>query len=300
MKIAIIGSSSFLAHSLLKSKRSTEHQFILYNRNPELNQKRYDFPEFGVSKLDMHDLSLADVIIFTAGAGIQPGHLDDDSTINSLNYLEPKKLIERLNQIKFGGKLITFGSYFEIGISNEQNPYSEEKLISHQNSVPNVYCQSKRNLTKLASQRSLTNSFTHLHLILTNIYGKGENNHRLLPYLAESLSRGHDVSLSSGAQLRQYTHVQDICAIIYKLLHLELNSNIINCSSREILSVKTLIKRFARLGNYPNSKLKFETETKRDHAMNYLALDTQLLNQIISNHHFIPLNKGLIEYLNKS
>lgn len=49
---------------------------------------------------------------------------------------------------------------------------------------------------------------------LFGVYGPGEGPNRLLPTLIAKLGRGEPVPLSDGAQLRDFIHVDEVCAIL--------------------------------------------------------------------------------------
>lgn len=291
MKIAIIGSNSFLAQSI--QKHASNHKLIGFARKSEW---LFDYPSHGVESLNINLLLEFDLIIYCAGAGIQPKHSESENTIEALNFDQPQQLIQRLQEANYQGQLITFGSYFEIGNSDQKKPFTETELIVSNNSLPNIYCKSKKKLTKHISEQLSKSSFKHLHLILTNVYGVGENENRLLPYLARSFKAGQEVSLTSGEQVRQFTHVNDVANFILSHKCRTL-SGVLNFSNPEIITVRSVIETFAKLMGYPKEKLKFDTADRRDTDMEFLALSTNKLQQILPGFEFVTLEDGLTEYI---
>lgn len=291
MKIAIIGSNSFLAQSI--QKHASKHKLIGFARKSEWP---FDYPSHGVESLNFDLLLEFDLIVYCAGAGIQPRHSESKNTIEALNFDQPQQLIHRLQESNYQGQLITFGSYFEIGNSGQKTPFTETELIASSNSLPNVYCESKKKLTNYINEKQSTTTFKHLHLILTNVYGVGENENRLLPYLARSFKAGQEVLLTSGEQVRQFTHIDDVAKFILNSKSRSLNG-VLNFSNPEITTVRSVIETFAKLMEYPKEKLKFDTAYRRDTGMEFLALNTNKLQQILPGFEFVTLEVGLTEYI---
>lgn len=290
MKIALIGSSSFLARSILNL--TTEHEVVCFSRNFE---PVFDYPIHGIESLNLNILLDSDLVVYCAGAGIQPQHSDSDEIIESLNYRQPRLLIEKLTDGGYMGQLITFGSYFEIGNTTERKPYSESDLLTSNNSLPNVYCESKRKLTRHIYEKSHKTNLNHLHLILTNIYGLGENEDRLLTYLTRCFKKGEEVSLTSGSQIRQFTHVDDVARFVLDNRTREI-SGILNLTHPEEVTVRTVVEQFAEIFQFPKQKLKFDTLKKRDSMMNYLSLKSNKFSESHPDFVFKDLRKGLMSY----
>lgn len=294
MKIVLIGSSSFLAQSI--KKLNDNHEIIEIGRKTKTS---FNFPNQTIDKIDFNLLLSSDLVIYCAGAGIQPGHEDTESMIHQLNYMQPKLLIDNLAKIGYQGQLITFGSYFEIGHSKRHEQYNEIELIQATNTLPNAYCESKKRLTTHIHENQKKNTLNHLHLILTNIYGVGENENRLLPYLARSFKAGQEVSLTSGEQIRQFTHVDDVSRFILGSQTRNLHG-ILNFTNPQEISVKAVVEQMAELYSVSSQKLKFKAVDKRDSGMSYLGLNIRLLEQKVSNFSFLPLKEGLMPYIDKA
>ena len=160
MHLAIIGATSFLAKALFKkwSASPSTPIFRCYSRQPIVLEQPhqwvlYDYP---TSPLDVEALLDCAVIYFCAGAGIQPKHSDNAQQIYGLNAFAPIQLATALEAANYQGKLVTFGSYFEIGDQQAQKEqYSTVALASHRNPLPNAYCRAKNLLTRFADSKLL-------------------------------------------------------------------------------------------------------------------------------------------------
>jgi nucleoside-diphosphate-sugar epimerase len=305
MKIAIIGATSFLGKTLISELKESKHNLHLFSRVnsfdwiPSASWTCYNYPS---NPLDYTELIKFDVIYYCAGAGIQPKHQDNNAQIYELNAFEPIRLANALKEGSYTGKLITFGSYFEIGNHQEDRSYLEKELATHTNPLPNAYCTAKNLLTRfvdteLRSAKSLT--FAFQHFVLTNIYGATENNNRLIPYIIQSSINKEPLSFTAGTQERQYTHIRDITNFLNKNLTIN-QSGIFNLTDNAVLSVRDMIEKVLQvvedeLGIKP--QVAFGTADKRDVSMKYLALNTSHLQNCFNFEPQISLEQGIKEYL---
>lgn len=308
MKIAIIGSSSFLGTALFDQFRTSKHKWYLFNRKRPVELPEgctwlpYNAPALPLS---MFQLSTCDVIYFCAGAGIQPKHDHSDALIYELNTFEPIRLVTELQKVGFSGKLVTFGSYFEIGNQVEEHAYTEQAIATHQNPLPNAYCRSKNLLTRFADNHLLAPnalSFCWQHFILTNIYGAGENHQRLFPYIIQSVAQNQSMEFTSGIQQRQYTHVNDVARFLQQTLSSQ-QSGLFNLTAPTVSSVRSVIETVLELaeehfGHLP--AVSFGSISKRDERMKYLALDMTLTQNCFTFEANTPLKDGIRAYFTLS
>ena len=307
MKIALIGSTAFLAKTILQQFQLDAHQWLLCSRKrppivpPHVSWLPYNAPAL---PLPVEQLMGCDLIYFCAGAGIQPKHSDGDGLIYQLNAFEPILLVQELTTRGYTGKLVTFGSYFEIGDQTHAQPYTEQQLATHQNPLPNTYCRSKNLLTRFADNYLLQPKplpFCWQHFILTNIYGVGENTQRLLPYIIQSIINHSPLKFTAGIQQRQYTHVRDVADFLKA--HLEnRQAGIFNLTAAPVYAVRSVIDTVLLLakeyfGSLPPTT--FGTVNKRDERMKYLAFDMQLTQKCFTFETRISLEAGIREYFPK-
>jgi nucleoside-diphosphate-sugar epimerase len=309
MTIGIIGSTSFLAQALLQQWATAQHPpvFQYYSRQqpqavPLGKWVPYDYPN---TPLELGSLLDCSVIYFCAGAGIQPKHSDDEQRIYGLNAFEPIQLAVALQHAGYAGKLVTFGSYFEIGDQPEQRPYSTAELASHRNALPNAYCRAKNLLTRFADGQLLPQAaplpYCWQHFILTNIYGAAENANRLIPYIVQSSVAGKALEFTAGVQQRQYTHIDDVARFLIQSAAQQ-QSGIFNLTAPEVRSVRSVIEQVLAaveqwLGRLPQAQ--FGRIDKRDVRMGYLALDTAQQLEGMPFEPRISLQQGIEGYLER-
>lgn len=288
MNLVLIGAGGFLGTALLNKFRtqprtfsklhiySSSHQTV--DGETRIQAHYYNWPQLSI----MHAVSQkiirdADIIIYAAGAGIQSAEVNDPARIYNLNLFEPAKLVQQLIQIGFTGQFITFGSYFETGINQINQLLNEEQFLKQSNPLPNDYCRSKKQLTNLHDVfTNIGIPFQWLHLILTNIYGPGENNNRLIPYIISQAKSGNPLHFTSGGQVRQYTFIQDVVDNILALLGKA--SGLYNITNVETTSVRSLIENVLtglkdKLGVMP--EIHFDLPERRDTSMYYLSISPE-------------------------
>lgn len=308
MKIALIGSTAFLATALLQrfrgSAAAASYEWLLCSRKrplslpPNTTWRPYNAPAL---PFPLQELMACDVIYFCAGAGIQPKHQDSEALIYELNTFEPIRLVQELLDRSYSGKLVTFGSYFEIGDQANPKPCTEQQLATHQYPLPNAYCRAKNLLTRFADNHLLTPDalpFAWQHFILTNIYGFGENPQRLIPYIVNNIVRGEALEFTSGVQQRQYTHIKDVAAFLEHYVS-DRQSGIFNLTDPTVYRVREVIETTLRLSEAHFGALPpvtFGAVNKRDEHMKYLALDMQLTQNCFTFEPQISLEQGIQAY----
>jgi len=274
-----------LGQSLLKSFLATKDLELtvlsssLKSRS-DFKVNYYHWPETSLSDDGYKDLFCkADSIIYAAGAGIQPGSESDEKSIYALNLYEPANLAESLNCSRYSGQFITFGSYFESGINQSNQPLDEKDFLEQDRPLPNGYCRAKKKLTMLHNiYEHTTKQFKWLHLVLTNIYGPGENKNRLIPYIISESQLGKPLHFTEGRQLRQYTFIDDIVNVTRSLLGKA--SGIYHVTNRETVSVREVILETVKQVE-KNFKIKpslyFDLPARRDTEMEYLTVNPEKL-----------------------
>ncbi len=276
-KIAIIGSASFLAGKLIKRLSSEDVEVVLWNRNPSKNEFLFDYPS---KPPDVQKLTDFDFIFYLAGAGVQSHQKPIYQVLYGVNTLMPIQLITQLHDINYKGTFISFGSYFELGKTTGFSAANEEEIIRSNAPAFNEYCKSKHVLSHfIQGQMNDEQSFSLVHFIIPNMYGKGENKNRLLPYLIKSIREKQPVKLSNGTQVRQFLHVDDIANFICQLvLDSKIEGGIYNLGSTDILSVAELVKRVlivAEQLGYDLPEIEFGKANRNDVQAGFLALNDQ-------------------------
>jgi nucleoside-diphosphate-sugar epimerase len=276
-KVAIIGSTSFLASKLIKRLAKENLELGLWNRNPSKNEFLFSYP---ATMPDVQELVSFNYIFYLAGAGVQSSQKPSCAELYGINTIMPIQLISQLRDMNYNGTFISFGSYFELGKSTITTAANEEGIINSNATAFNEYCKSK-NLFSHFIQEQLNDefSFSLVHFIIPNMYGKGENKNRLLPYLVKNIKQKLPLKLSNGTQIRQFLHVEDISNFLCRKVQEEkIESGIYNLGSKNIMSVATLVERTVDMAEhlgYEPPEIEFGKANRNDTQASYLALDDQ-------------------------
>src|SRR6185312_4266123 len=300
MKVAIIGSNSFLAKYIIRELVRHNIEPALYGTAsstefPSLKFTLFKFPEHPINYTDLREY---DAIIYTSGAGIQANLNVTPELIYELNSFIPIRLATILLANNFKGKLITFGSYFEIGNEIRERYYSENEVVASLNEVPNHYCTSKRLLSRYLSSRPQALNF--YHLILPNIYGKGENTQRLIPYLINAIKSKEEIKLTSGEQVRQYIHVADVAKTVLDIIKGNYPKGFYNLCRNEPIQIKELVEKIfilCRQKNKFDSLNLFGSKERNDTAMPYLFLNNTKAVNTFKYQPKISIEEGIKTYL---
>lgn len=297
MLVSIIGSNGLLSRYISTYCEFNKIEINFFGRQEPFDDYFSKFFKIDLlnESLDFSKLSKSDVIIYAAGAGIQSNKDQNSEEIFLLNSSLPITIIRELENLKFNGVFITFGSYFEIGVNDKNILFDEHMLISSANNVINDYSSSKRTLTKFLS--TIDCSFISYHFILPTIYGEIESKHRLIPYTLNALRNKEDLNFTVGNQVRQYIYAGEIPQIIFQSINCNLESGIYNISGKETLSVKQLVEIIHIKMRLPMSDKIFGTASRADTGMINLQLDGSLLRKIISFEPQIKIIDVLDKYL---
>ena len=112
---------------------------------------------------------------------------------------------------------------------------------------------------------------------LFGVYGPGEAPGRLIPHLVARLSAGAPVDLSDGSQVRDFVHVDDVCAVLIALAAHAAPPPLVNVGTGTGVAVRDLCLALAtRLGADP-ALLRFGAVARRAVDEDLLVADTALL-----------------------
>lgn len=300
MNVAIIGSTSFLAQYIIRELVSNNLKPTLYGKYPseEFLPLKFIFFNFPEHPINYPDLRKYDVIIYTAGAGIQANLNETAEVIYELNSFIPIRLANVLSQNNYKGKLLTFGSYFEIGNEPCKKYYLEDEILISLNKISNDYGTSKRLLSRYLS--SSTQTPDYYHLFLPNIYGKGENPERLIPYLINALKNNEEIKLTSGTQLRQYLHAEDIAKTALDIIKENYPKGFYNLCRSEAIRIKELVKKIYDLSGHSeefDGLPLFGSKERSDTLMPYLLLNNTKAIDTFKFQPQISIENGIKTYL---
>ncbi len=296
LKIAIIGASSFLAKYIINTFEKEDVDLVLFSRSTIIGEHRHITFEYPNQTLDFNFLLSFDVIIYAAAAGVQSSKKYSTEHIYGLNTFIPVSLSNYLSEHQFTGKLITFGSYFEIGANNLLDYFTEEDVVSAIGEVPNHYCTSKRMLSRFCFDAM--KKCNHYHIILPSVYGRYEDGQRLIPYLINALSRNETVKLTAGTQIRQFLHGLDVASFVLAICNNNIQPGLWNLATSDYCSVKDVVSTIFNFFE-KDPMLSLGQLNKADEAMQVLLINnTKAMN--VGWSPSITLTDGIKDYITPS
>lgn len=297
MNICFIGSNGFMATAFGRffEKKGGAAVHVIGRSRPGYGFASFEKMDLSSGLPDMAALAGFDVVFYFAAAATQGGHSGPADEIYRINTFLPIEIATALNQKNFAGTFVTFGSYAEIGSNDDDRAFDETAILQSTAPVPNDYTTSKRLLTRFAG--SFGAKFRLLHFIVPTIYGPGENENRLIPYLLNCHRGSKPIQLTSGNQTRQYLFVGELPEIVQRSLGAGLETGIYNVAGPDTMRVRDIVMLVAKIGGIPAESIEFNTINKWDTGMNALVLDGKKLETRLGLRAVSRLEDNIASYL---
>lgn len=295
MNVAIIGANGMLSMALTKYFYAQPDTVVdVYGLDAPKGYECTNFYQTNLlkDKLDYNKLILADVIVYASGAGVQAALKTDSSLMYALNVNVPIEITIQLKKHEYKGTYVSFGSYMEIGLNNEDGKeFDEDDVICSSLPVTNDYALSKRLYGRY--MKDLITDYTHLHFILPNMFSEDDlkPGTRLVPYVLKYLQdykagRPTEIpSFSAGTQTRQYITLEEVMIVLTKTLDKHIASGIYCIGGGEFFSIRNLIERLFKLYDVPCKDEYFGKEVRRDGDIKSLRIKGDKLKAAIG---FLP------------
>lgn len=291
MKIAIIGANGMLSVALTKYFYGRlDTSVIVYGLDAPQGYECDRFKPVNLVKeiLDYEELASADVIIYASGAGVQAALSTPTLLMYQLNVNAPIGITLGLKKVGFKGTYISFGSYMEIGVNDEEEKaFNEDEIVCSPMPVSNDYALSKRLYGRY--MRDFKADFTHYHFVLPNMFSEDDlkPGTRLVPYTLQYLQdycAGKEPaapSFSAGTQTRQFITLEEMIQTVSLSLQKHIPTGMYNIGGGEFLSIRQLIERLFTIYGVPCKEDYFGKETRRDGDIKSLRLNSDKLYKLI-------------------
>jgi UDP-glucose 4-epimerase len=201
-------------------------------------------------------------------------------------------LLETVTSLQLQPSIVIAGSGFEYAPQNR--PLKETDPIA----PPSAYGLSKAASTLLAQLYATQLPITILRLF--SIYGLGEKEPRLTPYIIAQAQRGQPVEITPGEQLRDYTYVKDVAQAFWRALMIPPDNQqlrVLNVASGQAITLRDFIQAIANelSRHHITTDLRFGAKPYRpNELMNYTADISKLQDHL----NWLPttsLQQGLAE-----
>ncbi len=283
MNIAIIGANGMLSVALTKYFYGRpDTKVTVYGLDAP---QGYDCDEFHETnllkqKLNYDAMKTYDVIIYASGAGVQAALNTDSGLMYALNVTAPIDITLGLKKAGYKGVYVSFGSYMEIGINDEDGKaFNEEEVVCSPLPVSNDYALSKRLYGRF--MRDFNADFTVYHFILPNMFSEDDlkPGTRLVPYTLKYLQdyvAGKPVEepkFSAGTQTRQFITLEEMIMTVDKAINAMIPSGLYCVGGGEFLSIRGLIERLFTIYGVPCKDEYFGQSMRRDGDIRSLRLN---------------------------
>ncbi len=203
--------SHFIKQALLKScilkaiKRCEKSKVkIILNEQPDWLIKQF-------SEIEISDLEDCEILVHMAA---HSANFPYDNLENCMKF-NVSETLNLFNTAYDAGirKYIITGSCFEYGKKGEEYEFiPPDSALFPTQSYPTSKAVSSMVMTQWAIERKVNLKI----LRLFQIYGEGELKSRLWPTLKDKALKGHNLKMTLGEQIRDFSKVDDIARIILK------------------------------------------------------------------------------------
>ena len=283
MRILVTGAGGFLGQRLTRYLRAAGHEPVATTRNREMaaaSDAHYladalDAGAYG-RLIAAQDI---EAVVNLAAAGVDPTDRDIPQLVRA-NSSFPAELA-------VAAKAAGAQSFVHAGSSAEYAPAVRASGMREDDAPTRdkIYGATKAAGSLLLEATAREIGLRCAIVRLFNIFGPGEKSYRLFPSLVDRLSRGEEVALSTGTQMRDFLFVDDACrAILEVLVALDAQPGVggtYNLASGKGLAVRDFALAIATEMAADPHLLKFGQLPMRPDDLPYVVADTRRLDDLI-------------------
>ncbi|UKK47502.1 NAD(P)-dependent oxidoreductase [Prevotella sp. E9-3] len=297
MKIAIIGANGMLSVALTKYFYGRpDTTVVVYGLDEPQGYTCDSFTKVNLvtQTLNYEDVAIADVVIYSSGAGVQAALSTPSLLMYQLNVSAPIAITLGLKKAGFKGIYVSFGSYMEIGVNEEEGKaFNEDEVVCSTLPVTNDYALSKRLYGRY--MRDFKADFTTYHFILPNMFSEDDlkPGTRLVPYTLQYLQdycagkKPEAPKFSAGTQTRQFITLEEMIQTVDKSIMAHIPSGLYCVGGGEFLSIRNLIERLFKIYDVPCKEEYFGQSVRRDGDIRSLCLNGEKLKKALD---YLPIS----------
>lgn len=244
-RILVTGANGFVGRQIIKHLNSNNFRIIAIVRVGSEN-KLFESPNIEriISSKDI--FSESEEWWTSTCAGV-------DQIIHAAWYVEPGKYLQSpknieclIGSIKMAHGAVKAGVKHIIGIGTCFEYELDGGYLSIDTPLNPLtpYAAAKASLYFILKSILSAEKVKFTWCRLFYLYGEGEDERRLVPYIRKNLSNGKSVNLTSGNQIRDYI---DVCEVGNRIVNIAVNEHIgvFNICSGEAISVRQLAEKIA-------------------------------------------------------
>jgi nucleoside-diphosphate-sugar epimerase len=296
VRVAVLGASGFIGRWVARklAEAGAETALVVRDRTTvsDLRGKIFEVDLARNNGVEPVFEAFRPAIIFNlAGYGVDQAERDE-ALSERLNADLPREICGAAAIWKdpswLGQHIVHVGSALEYGVAGgdlrEDGPtqpttlYGRSKLCGTQQVIESCRKPGMRGLTAR----------------LFTVYGPGEHDTRLLPSLIRASKSGQRLDLTGGAQLRDFTYVEDVAEGLLRLGVSRAEPGlVVNLATGCLSSVRSFVEIAARVLGIPGSKLGFGALPTRAEEMRHGPVSVLRLREMTGFVPSTPIETGV-------
>jgi nucleoside-diphosphate-sugar epimerase len=240
--LLIIGGTGFIGYNCFKYAKKFNWRCTSVSRNfpnKERKIKKVNYLKLNINNQNEIKKKLNDNfthIINLVGSSNQVLEKKNKKSINTTHFESSKNIMNFFVEKKIH-KFIQIGSAAEYG----------QKKIPHKENIKCLpisdYGVAKLKTTKHLLDLFTQRSFNGVVVRLFQVYGKKQDQEKIIPYILNNCLVNKKFKLTKGTQTRDFCYIEDVVRAIFLLLdkNEDINGKIYNVASGKDISIKSLV-----------------------------------------------------------
>jgi nucleoside-diphosphate-sugar epimerase len=298
----VTGASGFIGRWVARALVRAGADVVVTARDADaLHALRRDYEIRGTTAVvDLSDEAALEALVrdvapavtfHLAGYGVDPTERDaaEARRINALSVGWIADAIARWGDRSWrGAQLIHAGTALEYGAAKGN---LSEGTAPHPTTV---YGLTKLEGAMSLMERCARGDLRAVSARLFTVYGPGEHQARLLPSLIKAAHRGERIALTSGAQRRDFTYVEDVAEGLLRVGVAEAPAGcLVNVATGELTTVRSFVEIAARILGLPTGHLDFGALPDRREEMAHDPVTIARLRRLTSWQPGVGIAEGV-------
>jgi len=180
-----------------------------------------------------------------------------------------------------------------IGIGSQAEYGNLNKKISEDDTCnpTTLYGKSKLICSQISKDLCKEYGIEHTWLRLFSVFGPGDSNNWLIPYLIKDMFNDKPINATKGEQCWDYLYVDDVIDVLYRLLDSK-GLGIVNLGSGKSIQIKFLIEKIKEIID-SNSVLNLGAIEYRNDQVMLMEADIKKLSTLLNWKPKVDLETGL-------